>query len=132
MGSRLAPLVANIYISSLETDFLTTEIKKGNILFCKRYVDDYCFITRTSAKKRIFNCLNKFDPSIKMTCEDMKDNSLPYLDTCIKLHDNQYHLFFYEKSGKSDILQNFRTGVAPLNQKISTLTGEIYRRNNTT
>ena len=62
----------------------------------------------------------------------MKDNSLPYLDTCIKLYNNQYHLFFYEKPGKSDILQNFRTGVSPLNQKISTLTGEIYRRNNTT
>ena len=67
-----------------------------------------------------------------MTCEDMKDNFLPYLDTSIKLHNNQFHLFFFEKPGKSDILQNFRTGIAPLNQKISTLTGEIFRRNNCT
>ena len=132
MGSKLAPVVANIYISHLETKLLDTEIRKKNILFVRRYVDDYCIISLSSAKNRIFNCLNKFDPSIKMTYEDMQNNQLAYLDTSIRFHKNSYQLFFYEKPGKSDILQNFKTGVAPFNQKLSTLTGEIYRRFNCT
>jgi len=68
-----------------------------------------------------------------MTCEHMSnEKSLPYLDTCIKLHNGKYELFYYEKLNNSEILTNFKESVAPLNQKISTLTGEIYRRNNTT
>jgi len=133
MGSRLAPLVANIFISSLETSFIDSEIQKGNLIFCSRYVDDYCFVSKISAKNRIFKNLNKFHPMIKMTCESMDENNrLPYLDTCISIHQNKYELFFYEKPNKSEILTNFKSSVTPLNQKISTLTGEIYRRYNTT
>ena len=133
MGSKLAGLVSNIFMDFHEREFFDHEVKKGSIKLVFRYVDDYLFLTRRSDKKRIFNCLNKFDPGIKLTCEDMShDHKLPFLDTCIQLHNGKYQLFFYEKPGKSDILQNFSSSVTPLNQRISLLTGEIYRRNNTT
>ena len=98
----------------LERKFFDHEVKKGSIKLVVRYVDDYLFLTKRTDKNRIFNCLNKFDPGIKLTHEDMTDGKLPFLDTCIKLHNNKYQLFFYEKTGKSDILQNFSSSITPL------------------
>jgi uncharacterized small protein (DUF1192 family) len=97
-----------------------------------RYVDDMLIISKKTCKKRILNVLNKFDPDISFTHENMDNFELAYLDTKIKLINGKFELFNYTKPGKSSLLQNFITSVSPINQKISLLTGEIFRMNNTT
>jgi hypothetical protein len=61
----------------------------------------------------------------------MENNFIPYLDTKVYLRDGKFNLSFYQKPTKSDILQNYNESVNPKNQKLSLLSGEIYRVNNT-
>jgi hypothetical protein len=132
MGSLLSPLLANIYMSKLENDFLDHEVSENNIIFVCRYVDDYIFFSKTSEVRRIFNSMNSIDPHVKFTMEGMSDNQLPFLDTKLVLTDSGIDLHFYSKPTSTDLLQNFRKSVSPKSQKTGLLCGEIIRVSNTT
>ena len=60
----------------------------------------------------------------------MKNHRLPFLDTEIRLINNKYELFHYQKPSKSDCLGHFTKNIAPRSHKISLLTGELNRINN--
>lgn len=62
----------------------------------------------------------------------MKNNKQVFLDTVVVNTNGNLHLEMYRKPQASETLLNFKNGVAPKSQKISTLIGEIYRCQNTT
>ena len=62
-------------------------------LFYKRYVDD-CFLIFENEKRAndFFEFVNTLDCDIKFTYEKQIDNSLDFLDTCIKTDDNSLEI----------------------------------------
>ena len=52
MGSKLSPIISNIFLSILEEKFIDENIIQGNILGYKRYVDDVFLVV--NQKKQYF------------------------------------------------------------------------------
>jgi hypothetical protein len=127
MGSSLSPIVANIFMNSIETEFLDRCIAEQKILYVVRYVDDFCAVVKNDSVSEIFNQMNKLDKNIEITMEKMENNKLAFLDTQILKSENLYSITMYQKPGKSNSLLNFQNPSSPKSQKISTLTGEIHR-----
>ena len=75
--------------------------------------------------------INEFDAGyLNFTFEEMKNNSLPFLDTEIYLDEKNIPQFRqYRKKLKSEVIINFKNSVTPRKYKISTLTGDIFRAN---
>ena len=114
----------------IESEYLDKEIRNGNIRFCQRYVDDVVLVSLKEHVAKIFVDFNNFHPSIEYTIEAMKNNRLPFLDTEIRLCNEKYELFHYQKPTKSDCIGHFTKNIAPKARKISLLTGELNRVNN--
>ena len=87
MGSPLGPILANIFMSNLETVALNNYLGTLPLIY-RRYVDDCFLLFGTKAQCNVFfEYLNKQHPNIKFTKEVEQDQSLPFLD--IKINQNQ-------------------------------------------
>ena len=62
----------------------------------------------------------------------MENNTLPFLDTEIRIENNCAVLYNYSKSEGTKIYQDYRNSVSPRAYKTSTLSGEIHRMRNST
>jgi len=79
MGSSLRPLLANVFMSSLE-EKLELEGKLPD--YYRRYVDDTLTVTPNITTATDFlNTLNHAHPSVSFTMEIEKDGMLPFLGT---------------------------------------------------
>ena len=69
MGSPLAPILANLFMSNLEEKFLNS-MEGNEVLFYKRYVDDIfcCFETEAQANN-FLEYISQQHPNIKFTIE---------------------------------------------------------------
>ena len=77
MGSPLGPLLANVFMSSIE-EKLDVEGKLPP--YYRRYVDDtFTVMPDLSTAKDFLNTLNHAHPAIKFTMEVEKDGMLPFL-----------------------------------------------------
>ena len=86
MGSSLGPLLANIFISSLEED-LIPELKSC-LCNWKRYVDDTHAYIEPTKVEFISNELNNYFPNINFTFELEKNNEINFFDVLIKRVNN--------------------------------------------
>ena len=132
MGSKLSPSLANIFCHIFELKMIDNEIKNGNIKNYFRYVDDIICVIKKNKTDQIFEKINTFHAGLKFTMNKMVDSKIVFLDTTVINTDGKLSLEMFRKPESSDCLINFRTGVSPKNQKISTLTGELYRCHHTT
>ena len=133
MGSRLSPIMSDIFCHMMETKIILQQIEKGNILHYNRYVDDCILIIKKGTESVIQKEMDSFDHHLKFTFEKMINNELPFLDTCIYLDaQNVPQIKFHRKPSASDVKMNFKLSVAPKKYKISSLTGEIYQAVNCT
>ena len=132
MGSKISPLIANIYLNIMEQKFIKNEIENGNIISYCRFVDDIYCVVRKTQKRRILTSINKFDPKfLKFTHEEMSNNSLTFLDTEIYLNqDNKPEIRKFRKESASDVIMNYNS-IAPKRYKISTLKGDVFRCHHT-
>ena len=81
MGSPLGPILADIFMSSLERKASRT--LNGAVLY-KRYVDDAFIITKSyNETQQVFNQLNRLHKDIQFTMETEADNRLPFLDIAV-------------------------------------------------
>ena len=88
MGSRLGPIIANIFMNDFEEKHMEELINKG-VKSWDRFVDDTCVIVKFKENAdQILNFLNEQHNKIKFTLETEKDNSLNFLDVKIKRKDN--------------------------------------------
>lgn len=100
MGSKLSPLLADVFMSDLEV-----ELQKEK-LFPRvwwRYVDDIFAIVKERYLPQIIDLLNSRHRSIKFTVEREIDGKLPFLDLSITRKDDDTLKFgIYRKPTSTD------------------------------
>ena len=133
MGSPLAPVLANLFMSFHERRWLQN-YDGPNVLFYRRYVDDtFCIFENEHDALLFFNYINHQHPNIKFTYETEKNEKLPFLDILITKHSNQYTTSVFHKNTYTGLLTNFLS-FTPLRYKIgliNTLLDRIRKINNT-
>ena len=82
MGSPLSAVLANLYMELLEKeDYLPI---LGDSVSMFRYVDDMiAFIPDETNVEDLLGELNGVEPAIQFTCEEEKDDKIPFLDVVI-------------------------------------------------
>ena len=83
MGSPISPIVASIYMETIE-DQVFEELKQDKPYFWKRYVDDIFAVIDKNAVNTVLDKLNSFHPSVQFTVETENQNSIPFLDVLVK------------------------------------------------
>ena len=128
MESPLGPLLANIFMISLEEKVLP---KVSNYLcYWKRYVDDtYAYVVPEKIDF-ILKELNSYHPNIKFTYELEENNKITFLDVLInRISFNEIETSVYRKESNTDIYINWYSH-APSQWKIGTLRNLITRAKN--
>ena len=106
MGSPLAPLLANWFVSKLETSLLN-EIQPK---MYTRYVDDIFTIFSNEEMANEFNQkLNTLHQDLVFTMETCTSGKLPFLDISVKLEENKFTTSIYKKPSNTDVLLNFHS-----------------------
>jgi hypothetical protein len=94
IGNALSPFLANLYMVNFEM-----VLKRRNLLpkVSVRYLDDiFCVINRRK-DSTLLSLLKSQDPSIKFTCEEEVDGSLPFLDVRVTRKDSRLEFDVYRK-----------------------------------
>ncbi len=84
MGSRLSPILANLFMEKLETTVLRAYPLQLKLYV--RYVDDIFMIydLTTVHLRDLLDLLNSQNPQIRLTCEEQLDRELPFLDLLVQ------------------------------------------------
>ena len=129
MGSKLSPILSNIYCNLMEQEIIKKHEKNGNIESYCRFVDDIYLVVRKGTKNDILNDMNSFDPLfLKLTIQEIENNSLVFLDTSIFIDNNgKLQLKMYRKPNNSDVKINYKCAIMPKKYKLSSLSGDIFR-----
>jgi hypothetical protein len=84
MGSRLGPIIANIFMDYFECLHMN-ELTKLGVKLWLRYVDDtFVVINNKNQAEKILEFLNSCHPTIKFTLEIEAKNEINFLDVKIK------------------------------------------------
>ena len=109
MGSTLGPLLANVFMSSLE-EKLKLESKLPD--YYRRYVDDTLTIMPNITTATDFlNTLNHAHPSVSFTMEIEKDGLLPFLGTQLLNRAPQIETKVYVKPTNTGLLVHYQSHV---------------------
>ena len=96
MGSRIAPMLADIFMSKLEEKLYRFTINKPRIWY--RYVDDIlCIFNNRQNLTDFLSRINKWHPNIHFTIEREKNQRLSFLDLLIIRQNNRYVTTIYRK-----------------------------------
>ena len=100
MGSKLSPLLAELFMSDFETN---AQKQKGFPRIWKRYVDDIFALVRERDLPQTLIMLNSLHSSINFTVEKENEGKLPFLDLLIsKKEDNTLSFGIYRKPTSTD------------------------------
>jgi hypothetical protein len=109
MGSPLGPLLANVFMCSIE-ETLDREGKMPS--YYRRYVDDTLTIMPNQASANNFlETLNDCHSSIKFTMEIENDRMLPFLGTQLLNKSNHVETKVYVKPTNSGLLLHYKSHV---------------------
>ncbi|XP_053692163.1 uncharacterized protein LOC128740627 [Sabethes cyaneus] len=100
VGSKLSPLLAEIFRSDFET-----ELQKDKMFprVWKRYVDDVFALVKERYLPQTLNLLNSKHDSIRFTVEKEQDGTLPFLDLRISIKEDKTLKFgIYRKQTSTD------------------------------
>ena len=91
MGTRMAPALANIFMSHFEQHHLKQAPMQP--LLWKRYIDDILaiFVCTDKELRNFHEWLNSLHPTIKFTMET-NDKGITFLDTFISIQDNRFRI----------------------------------------
>ena len=130
MGSKLSPILSNIFLSIIEKQLVDPLLKDGKLVSYRRYVDD-CFLVIKNRDHidEIFEKFNNCHKDLKFTKDLPVDGILKFLDTSIYFdkETRKYEFKQYSKEVKSNVIQNYKHSVSPPSYKNGTLIGEVYR-----
>ena len=111
MGSPLAPLLAEWFVSKIENKILESELE-CKPLFYRRYVDDtFALFKCEQDRDDFFAILNAAHPNLQFTME-VSSGSLPFLDSAVSIQDNQFETRVYQKPTNTGVILNYNA-VAP-------------------
>ncbi|MGH9701260.1 MAG: reverse transcriptase domain-containing protein, partial [Candidatus Acidiferrales bacterium] len=127
MGSPLSPLLAEIFMSHFEENFLNTPHAQ-NICFWFRYVDDIlvCFNGSAEDLQLTLNHLNSIHPKIKFTLEIEQNNKINFLDVTINKFNNNLKFDIYRKPTFSDTTIP-KDSLHPMSHKLAAYRSMIHR-----
>ena len=126
MGSPLAPVLANLFMSFHERQWIQN-YDGHNVLFYRRYVDDiFCVFENEHDALLFLDYINQQHPNIKFTYETEKNGSLPFLDILITKHSDNYTTSIFHKKTYTGLLTNFLS-FSPLRYKIGLITTLLHR-----
>ena len=102
IGAPTSGFLADIFMYRLEMRALNTFAMAPRVW--ERFVDDIYAVIKKILKERFLEHLNSLHPRIKFTKEDAKDNKLPFLDTEVKMREEDRRLEFsiYRKPTHTD------------------------------
>jgi len=122
MGSPLSPILADIYMETLESAIVVNNPK---IDLWVRYVDDVFCQLRPNGET-VLDELNAFHPQIQFTEEVEKPEGIPFLDSFIYRKGEIMGHKVYRKPTHTDIYLNYGSS-HPFNHKISVVR-TLFRR----
>ena len=128
MGSKLSPILSNIFLSIIEEKIVDPLIENGEIISYRRYVDDCFIVVRNRDNiEKIFDIFNSCHDDLKFTKDLPVNGILNFLDTSIYFDKKsfKYEIKQFSKEVKSNVIQNFKHSVSPRSYKNGTLIGEI-------
>ncbi|CAH8831387.1 unnamed protein product [Trichobilharzia szidati] len=98
MGSPLGPLLAHLFLGSMESSTVTPAIKE--ITFYKRYVDDKSIICDENCSLNdILKVFNNSHPAIQFTLEKETEGKIYFLDVLLtRTTDGSLKRSIYRKS----------------------------------
>ncbi|XP_055622042.1 uncharacterized protein LOC129765657 [Toxorhynchites rutilus septentrionalis] len=100
MGSKLSPLLAEVFMKDFETELAK---EKFFPRMWKRYVDDIFAVVKERYLKQTLELLNSRHRTIKFIVEKEKDGTLPFLDLYItRKEDNRLKFGIYRKPTSTD------------------------------
>ncbi len=109
MGSPLSPLIANLFMESLEKKALESSPQKPKIWL--RYVDD-TFVVWPHGTKTLLKFqqhLNKQHPNISFTMEEESERQIPFLDVMVNRIGPQAQTSVYRKPTHTDRYINYNS-----------------------
>ena len=121
MGSRLAPLVANLFIGCLERSVIKKLRKQEHIITWLRYADDNLAIIKRGSFDIILYELNAWSHNISYCFEKMTDKKLNFLSTTIFIENGKIEFKPFRKAGSETILSNYKQSVMARKYLISSM-----------
>lgn len=130
MGNPLSPLLADIFMNSMETTIHKHPLIK-NFIFWYRYVDDIitCFIGTNRQLNHFLEFINSLHDNIKFTIELETNNSINFLDLTIQKLNNKFDFSIYRKPTCTDITIH-NSSAHPYKHKLSVFNSLIHRLTN--
>ena len=126
MGSPLAPILADIFMTHLENK-LMAHLRNAGILWYKRYVDDtFAIIDKNANINDIIKILNSFHPAIQFTSTKEENDELPFLDVLVRRANDKLETSVYRKPTYTGLLIHW-TSFVPKSYKISAISSMVYR-----
>ena len=108
MGSPLGPTFANIFMNSLESQFLDTCSRDYKPSFYKRYVDDIIAgFPSKSLAQQFLQYINQAHPNIKFSMETETNNRLNFLDVTISKSPSHFSTNVFRKDTYTGLGLNF-------------------------
>ena len=107
MGSPLGPILANIFMSHLESTALH-KFHGNKPIYYKRYVDDtFLIFSNEQDSISFFEHMNCQHPNISFTIETENDDCLPFLDVLVSRKDGSLETSVYRKSTFSGLYMKY-------------------------
>ena len=125
MGSPLGPLLANVFMCSLEEAIVPT--LKDCLVHWKRYVDDTHVYVEPEKIDYVMEKLNNYHQQIQFTYELEKYQRISFLDVLIRrLTNGKLETTVFRKETNTYIYMNWNSH-APIQWKIGTLKNVVKR-----
>ena len=80
MGSRVAPVLANIILTEFEKAIVNDLIKTRIITFDRRYVDDTLVLIKPKDIPFVLDKFNSFDKNLKFIIDNFDNSKIHFLD----------------------------------------------------
>ncbi|PFX12560.1 hypothetical protein AWC38_SpisGene23460 [Stylophora pistillata] len=131
MGSPLGPLMANVFLCSIEE-----QLDRNNKLpsFYKRYVDDtLATMPNIQAATAFLSTLNECHPAIQFTMEIAENNKLPFLGMMIEKNGCHLTTSVYHKPTDTGLLLHYQSHVDQRYKRslLNTMLNRAYRLSST-
>ena len=108
MGSPLGPVLANIFMSSLEETLFSQCPSAFRPVFYRRYVDDtFLLFQNKVAAEQFLEFANNVHNNIRFTIEHENNNCLPFLDILITRQPQHFSTSVFRKKTYTGLGSNF-------------------------
>ena len=127
MGSPLAPVLANLFVTQLEEEKIN-RITKNKVRIWFRYVDDIFAIVKGKDIEihEILEGINKIHKNIKFTIEFEQDNSITFLNVNIKRKGSRLETSVHRKKTNTNLYLKW-DACLPRYQKLGLITSLVTR-----